>query len=269
MNISTSAIEHAGENFTANLGYVQHGTGPENVLVMHDWLGDHTNYEAMRPYLDGTAFTYVFVDLRGYGKSFHLRGTYTIEEISRDCLALADTLGWHRFHLIGHSMTGMATQRIAADACARIKSAVAICPVSAAGNRLDEASLAFFASVAENDDAFRRLLKFVTGGLSDRWAEVKLRQHRANVSAECRSGYLTMLTTTNFVDEVRGLQTPYLVVVGDKDPGLDEAAMQQTFMAWHPHAELLKIPNCGHYPMQECPPYLATVIENFLRRHAS
>jgi len=254
---------------TARLGYVQHGTGPECVLVMHDWLGDHTSYEPVMPYLDGASFTYVFVDLRGYGKSIHICGNYNVQEIAADCLTLADRLGWQRFHLIGHSMTGMATQRIAADVPSRIKSAIAVCPISAAGNQLNEEALSFFSSTGESDDAFRRLIKFVTGGLSDQWADVKLRQNRERVAAGCRSGYLEMVTKTNFVEDVRGLETPYLIITGEKDPGLGEEAMKNTFLAWHPNATLLSIPNCGHYPMQECPPYFAMLIENFLRSHAS
>ena len=176
------------QSSSAGLGYVQHGTGPECVLVMHDWLGDHSNYDAAIPYLDGTRFTYVFVDLRGYGLSMQLSGAYTVEEIAADCLDLADRLGWQRFHLVGHSMTGMATQRIAADAPSRIKSAIAVCPISAAGNRLSPEALAFFTTTGDSDDAFRRLVKYVTGGLSDRWADFKLRQNRAMIAPECRSG---------------------------------------------------------------------------------
>ncbi|QTD91819.1 alpha/beta fold hydrolase [Burkholderia anthina] len=251
------------------LGYLQHGTGPECVMVLHDWLGDHTNYAALLPYLDETAFTYVFADLRGYGRSIHLSGTCTIAEIAADCLALADRLGWQRFHVVGHSMTGMATQRIAADAPSRIKSAIAVCPVSAAGNRLSDDARACFASTTVDDDALRRLVRFVTGGLSARWAELKLRQNRERVAPACRLAYLDMLTGTDFVDDIRGLDTRYLVIVGDKDPGLDEAAMHATFLAWHPNARLLTIPNCGHYPMQECPPYFATIVEDFLRDAAA
>ncbi|MCA8093966.1 alpha/beta hydrolase [Burkholderia anthina] len=236
--------------------YLQHGTGPECVMVLHDWLGDHPNYAALLPYLDETAFTYVFADLRGYGRSIHLSGTCTIDEIAADCLALADQLGCQRFHVVGHSMTGMATQRIAADAPSRIKSAIAVCPVSAAGNRL-------------NDDALRRLVRFVTGGLSARRAELKLRQNRERVAPACRLAYLDMLTGTDCVDDIRGLDTRHLVIVGDKDPGLDEAAMHAAFLAWHPNARLLTIPNCGHDPMQECPPYFATIMEDFLRDAAA
>lgn len=251
------------------LGYVQYGNGPAHVLVMHDWLGDHSSYDALIPCLDGQAFTYVFVDLRGYGQSITLTGAFTVEEVAADCLALADQLGWTRFHVIGHSMTGMITQRLAADAPSRIASAIAVCPVSAAGNKLSPEALAFFASTTEDDEALRRLFTFVTGGLSDAWVERKVQQNRDLIAPTCRAHYLDMLVGADFVEEVRGLETPYLVMVGDKDPGLDAAAMERTFLAWHPNAELCVLPNCGHYPMQECPPYFATLIERFLTRHSA
>ncbi|CAB3639252.1 Pimeloyl-[acyl-carrier protein] methyl ester esterase [Paraburkholderia sediminicola] len=250
----------------ARLGYVRYGNGPVHVLVMHDWLADHSSYEAVMPWLDGHAFTYVFVDLRGYGQSIELAGEFTIKEIAADCLMLVDQLGWRRFHVIGHSMTGMITQRIAADVPSRVASAIAVCPVSAAGNRLSPEALAFFVSTVEDDGALRRLFKFVSGGLSDAWADRKVQQSRDTVAPACRRRYLEMLVKADFVDDVRGLETPYLIIIGDKDPGLDSEAMRRTFLAWHPNASLHVIPNCGHYPMQECPPYFATVIEDFLKR---
>jgi pimeloyl-ACP methyl ester carboxylesterase len=76
-----------------------------------------------------------------------------------------------------------------------------------------------------------------------------------------------MLVNADFVDEVRGLETPFLVIVGDRDPGLDREAMERTFLAWHPNAQLMVLPHCGHYPMQECPPSFAAAIESFLKRN--
>lgn len=248
------------------LGYTQHGTGPQHVLVLHDWNGDHTTYDPILPYLDGSTFTYAFVDLRGYGTSRDIAGDYTVNEISEDCFKVADALGWRRFHVIGHSMTGMVTQRMAVDAPSRIRSAIAVCPISAAGSQATPENMRFLSGAIENDDTFRRLIKFMTGNLSDQWAHAKLRQNRATVQRASAHGYLQMFATANFADEVKGLETPYLVVIAERDPGLNEAAMQKTFLAWHPNAELLVIRNCGHYPMQECPPYFATVIENFFRK---
>ena len=254
-------------NQTSTIAYTLLGSGPEHVLVLHDWNGDHTNYNSVLPYLDGKAFTYAFADLRGYGKSRHIRGEYTVGEISKDCIAVANSLGWERFHVLGHSMTAMAAQRIAADVPARIKSAIAVCPMSAAGSPAPDEALKFFETTTTDDDAFRRLIKFVTGNLSPQWADAKLRQNRATVSPACRAGYLRMFSRSNFVEDVRGLATPFLVIVGTNDPDIDEAAMKTTFLAWHPNAEIAIIPNCGHYPMQECPPYFATLVENFMRKN--
>ena len=151
------------------ISYTQHGSGLECVLVMHDWSGDHTTYRPAIPYLDGAAFAYAFVDLRGYGKSRDIAGEYTVTEVAGDCLEVADELGWQTFHVIGHSMTGMATQQMALDAPSRISSAIAVCAVSAAGMPMDDETWAFFSSATENDDAFRELMKMVTGDLTDRW----------------------------------------------------------------------------------------------------
>lgn len=249
------------------LGFVVHGTGSEHVMVLHDWNGDHTTYDPVRPYLDGITFTYVFVDLRGYGDSRGLTGDYTAREAAADCLAVAETLGWTRFHVVGHSMTGMVAQRLAADAGDRIKSVVAVCPISAAGSPAPAEALAFFALTTEDDDAFRRMIRFVSGDLSDQWAEAKLRQCRLTVDPACRAGYLRMLTTA-FVEDVRGLETPFLVLIGERDPGLDEAEMEKTFLALHPNAKVQVIADCGHYPMQERPPLFATLVERYLRTHA-
>lgn len=251
------------------LGFSTHGTGPEGVLVLHDWMGDSRNYDTLRPWLDGVAFTYAFADLRGYGASRELVGAGTVEEIAGDGLALADHLGWACFHVVGHSMTGMVTERLAADAPTRVKSAVAVCPVSAAGNRLDAATKAFFAQTVTDDAAFRRLIGFVSAGLGAGWADAKLRHHRAAVRVDMALRYLDMLTGADFADAVQDLATPFLVVIGERDPGLDAAAMRRTFLAWHANAELAVVPNSGHYPMQECPPYFAGMMEAFLRKHAA
>ena len=111
-------------------------------------------------------------------------------------------------------------------------------------------------------------MKFVTGGASDDWVEAKLRRNREDVAVECRRRYLNMMTTADFVDDVRGLATPWLVVVGDNDPGLDAEVMKRTFLAWHPNAQLAEITDCGHYPMQTHAPAFATLIETFLSAHA-
>jgi 3-oxoadipate enol-lactonase len=253
------------------LGYTTLGQGGETVLMLHDWSCDHTTYDPVTPFLDGTRFTYIFADLRGYGLSRQFDGQYTVDEASRDCLELIDSLGRDEFHVIGHSMTGMVSQRIALDAAGRVKSAIAVCPVSAAGFPMDQATLSFFQMVTEDDAAYREMMRSLCSGLlSERWLDEKTRRNRATTAPQSRKAYLTMWSKTNFSDDVRGLRTPYLILTGEHDiEGLRAAAMKDTFLAMHPNAELKVIPNTGHYPMQECPPFFATVVEDFLSRHAA
>ena len=65
-----------------------------------------------------------------------------------------------------------------------------------------------------------------------------------------------------------GNPVPIKVIIGVHDQALTEEAMQATYLAWYPNAELEIMANAGHYPMNETPVALATSIEAFLRRDA-
>ena len=105
------------------------GQGPHPVIVLHGWFGDAHAFEPIEPWLSGDAFSYVFMDYRGYGGMRNAAGRYSIEEIAADTLALADALGFDRFSLVGHSMGGMAIERVAALAPERVRALVPVAPV--------------------------------------------------------------------------------------------------------------------------------------------
>lgn len=56
-----------------------------------------------------------------------------------------------------------------------------------------------------------------------------------------------------------------LAIVGENDASLTPAVMQATYLASYPNASLEVLANCGHYPMDEVPIILTTVVERFLR----
>lgn len=132
------------------------GKGPEKVLVLHDFFAHTASYEPLHSYLDKNLFTYVFFDLRGYGKSKEMTGTYTLKEVTEDCLTLLDQLGWKNFHAIGHSMTGLTIQYLNRCIPDRMLSATAITPVPATGSPLPEDFLAY---ICEGINGARSLVK--------------------------------------------------------------------------------------------------------------
>ncbi len=125
------------------------GTGPHKVIALHGWFGDRHAFAPMEPLLTGSEFTYAFMDYRGYGGMKDVDGAFTMDEIAADTLALADALGWREFSLIGHSMGGMAIQRVLTRAPSRVKKLVALTPVPASGSPFDDAGWALFSGAAE------------------------------------------------------------------------------------------------------------------------
>ena len=47
--------------------YLTVGSGDRRVMALHGWFGSAGGWGSLPDYLDGSAFTYVFPDLRGYG----------------------------------------------------------------------------------------------------------------------------------------------------------------------------------------------------------
>jgi 3-oxoadipate enol-lactonase len=66
-------------------------------------------------------------DSRGHGKSPSPAGPWTLDDLVDDALALLDEVGTQRAHLVGVSLGGMTTMRIAARAPHRVHRQVLLC----------------------------------------------------------------------------------------------------------------------------------------------
>jgi len=167
------------------IGYRTLGHGPRHVLALHGWFGDESTFDPMRDALTLDEFTYAFVAYRGYGLSRQQRGDYSMKEIAADTLALADALEWESFSLIGHSMGGMAIQRVLADAPRRVEKLVAVTPVPASGLPFDAESWKLFEGAARSLDNRRGILDFSTGGrLSKAWIDRMARYSAETATVE-------------------------------------------------------------------------------------
>ena len=241
------------------------GHGPHKVIALHGWFGHARGWGPFTQHLNGQDFSYAFMDQRGYGGMKGSGGPYTMAQIAQDALALADSLGWNRFSLIGHSMGGMAIQQVLADAPDRVRALVGITPVPAGGVPFDDQGWAFFSSAAKDPGARRGILDITTGNrLSGTWLDAMVQSTLAHSDEAAVADYLVAWARTDIQARVQGQSLPVLVLPGEHDPALGEATCRATWMAHYPNAQLDVLRNAGHYPMDETPIWLATVIEKFL-----
>ncbi len=253
------------------LGFDLHGTGDRSVVVLNDWLCDTSTWLSARPYLDTATFTWAFADLRGYGRSRALSGECTVEEGATDVLALADSLRWERFSIIGHSMSTLVASHLAQTAPARVASVVLVTPPPPTSFAYDAATHEALRAVALGDDARRmKALAMMLGGrLSSGWRQFKIDRWRATSEPEMVAKYVAMFGVRGLPDRSAAITQPVLAITGEEDaPPMRRASVEQAFAALCSALEVEAISECGHYPMQECPPRLAAMIEDFLRRNA-
>jgi pimeloyl-ACP methyl ester carboxylesterase len=241
------------------------GKGPNKVIALHGWFGSARGWGPFAQVLDEARFSYAFMDYRGYGGSKALKGSYTMAEISADAVALADSLGWQRFSLVGHSMGGKAVQQVLADAPGRVQKIAAVTPVPAAGVPFDDAGWGLFSSAAKEPAARKGIINFSTGNrLSEVWLDRMVKHSLENSTEEAFAAYLLAWAKGDISARIRGNPVPVLVIAGEHDGALTPDVMRGTFLRWYPNAKLEVMANAGHYPMDETPVALATSIERFL-----
>ena len=97
-----------------------HHAGALPTLALHGWLDNAASFSPLGAHLSGLDVW--AIDLPGHGLSDHRPppGSYNLWDDLLDILALADTLGWERFNLLGHSRGALISTLLAATMPERI-----------------------------------------------------------------------------------------------------------------------------------------------------
>jgi len=248
--------------------YLTVGSGDHHVLAIHGWFGSARGWSSFPEFIDPSAFTYAFMDLRGYGGRKDVAGEFTVDEVAADALAVADDLGWDRFSVVGHSMGGKFAHRVLLTAPDRVRALVGLNPVPAGATPFDEQGWALFSGAADNPGNRAAIIDFTTGSkLTKTFINGMVRHSLDNSTVEAFAAYLQAWARSDFSAQAKvDTATPVKLIVGVNDPALSADVMEQTWRVFFPEAELTILPDAGHYPMFESPVSLATSIEEFLGR---
>ena len=251
------------------LGHEKVGTGPRTVIVLNDWTGDTSAWHGARVYLDLSKFTWVFADLRGYGRSRGRIGRFTVEEAAADVIELADASELQRFAIMGHSMSTLVALHLAQHEPNRIESVMVIAPPPPTGFGVDDKTLAALEAVGRGDDALRMngLRRMIGDRLSECFLRRKVEHWRASSDPEAVAGYVAMYARHGLPAPSKKISAAVLAVTGEQDSDVMRGDAVEKFLA--PLCERLVIErfaDCGHYPMEEMPPLLVAVVERFLSR---
>jgi pimeloyl-ACP methyl ester carboxylesterase len=254
----------------ARLAYDLQGDGP--LVVCLPGMGDlRSVYRSTVPALVAAGYRVATMDLRGHGDSDDDFDAYDDVALAGDALALIEHLGGEPAALVGNSMGAGAAVWAAAERPESVSGIVLLGPFvrnrkEGFGSKLlvrltlmkpwgPRAWVSFYrrfypghppADLAEHQARIRRSL-----GRGDHWRSFVRTTKTDHTPAETR------------LDRV---SAPVLVVMGERDPDWPDPSAEARFVADRLHAELLLVPDAGHYPMAERPELVNPALEAFLQR---
>jgi len=204
-------------------------------------------------------------DLRGHGASSVTPGDYSIEQLGRDALALADTLGIDRFAFCGLSIGGMIAQWLGAQAGARLTHLV----IANSSPRPDATAIEArrtavladgMAAVAPT--AMGRFFSpafLATNGPAVTWARrVLLATDPVGYAGCCAA-----IRDTDMRGSLSGIAVPTLVICGDGDASMPWAGHSQLLAETIPGAQALRLPT-AHISSLEAPRSFSAALQRFL-----
>jgi len=246
------------------LGYKQIGTGKKIIMVLHELMGDHKNYDAILPYIDTINYTYIFVDHRGYGWSKNITGNYSCNEAALDIKNLLDILKIKEVNLLAHSMSTMIAQKTALIDD-RIKQLILITPISASGIKMQpKAQEKLISDMQKNENKIEEIVQSASKRYNQTWINYRVDMAYNASTIEARVGYMTMYLTTDFINEVKNIKVPIKIITGKHDfPVFSKTYVQKLYDSYYENYEIMECMEAGHYPMIECPVYFATQVERF------
>src|SRR5688572_8773685 len=235
----------------ARLWWRSDGDETKPALLLANSLGtDVTLWDPILPQLI-ERFRVVRYDMRGHGASDATAGDYTIEQLARDALAVAEAAGLAKFDFAGISIGGMVGQWLGVNAGYRLRRLVlsntsSKLPGDIWAARIDAVNKGGTESIA---DAV--LARWFTEAFRAKRTP-RMASARATLCATDNHGYIGCCAAIRDMDQtakVAAIRVPMLVIVGTHDLATPKA-QGELLARTIPNAHLVELA-VGHLPVIE------------------
>jgi len=247
----------------AVITYEVTGTGPPDMLCLHGWAGSGAAFAGVIDALDTTRLRTITLDLRGHGGSGGDDAEYTLELLTADALATADSVGADELIVMGFSMGAKFAQHLALAAPGRVAGLILVAGCPTGEIPLPPELVADWNSRAGDAERLTELtLQYAAGPIEpdalDSWA-----RNAAAISPAALAGSLTATISTSFASEVGAISAPTLVVGGTSDSIFTPDLLRDAVAGPIAGARLALLDG-GHELLLEKPRDVAALVEGFL-----
>lgn len=256
--------------------FVPWGSSGPRVLLLHSIGFDHRTWEGTVPFLqDG--YRLVGLDLPGHGDSHKPGGIeYSLTYLADSVLRLMDEMGWEDAVLVGNSLGGGTSLAAALQAPDRVRGLALLNSVGYRSGlplvgRLHALPLVPLLGAYAPALLVRLGLESVRGGWGSVSPERVQAAGRYLRDLEGRAAFFATLRLLygpeldRMAQHYGEIRCPTLVLHGERDP-LIWLPHAERLAREIPHAELVRVPRCGHFPHEEQPERVGRELRRFLDR---
>lgn len=250
--------------------YLEGGQG-EPLMLLHGFGGNKDNFTRSARYLT-PHYRVIIPDHIGFGESSRpAAADYTAAAQADRLRLLAQALGIRTIHLGGNSMGGQIAMAYAARYPKEVGSLWLLNPAGAwSAPRSELADMVLGSGrnplIARSEDEFAETFDFVMNDppfvprpILDVFAQERIR------NAELEERIFVKIATDSIEQRVKGLETPTLIVWGDRDRVI-HVGTADVLHKLMPRSQVIVMPGIGHIPMIERPRQSA---EDYLRFRAT
>jgi non-heme chloroperoxidase len=245
------------------LHYLQSGDQEKiPTIFVHGYIDSWVSFRevlaALRPILPVVA-----LDLRGHGDSDKPECCYTMQDFTKDVIALLDALGFNKANIVGHSMGSFIAQSVALHSPERVNRLILIgsAPAAAKNAVLKEITPMIEALPDPVPRDFVVDFQTPANPIAKPFFEMLIAESLKVPAKVWKAAWAGLLAVDNTV-ALQTITAPTLLMWGNQDQ-LFRRVEQDNLLSKIPGA-ILKEYDAGHAPHWEKPQAVAADLANFL-----